>query len=109
VWASLNITVYLGGAIMGEKFDQTLAALPGFFRIFLRPFAKIIPFAAEEVELAWHYDLSGILLGASLMVIVVLTIVYPFVYFTSAGSIVYLILRHEDEPVETEPNPIEDL
>lgn len=109
VWASLNLTLFLGGAIMGEKFDQTLGALPAFFRIFLRPFAKIIPFTSEEVELAWHYDLSGILLGFSLLVVVVLTIVYPFVFFTSAGSIVYLILRHEEELAPDERSPIEDL
>lgn len=107
VWASLNVTVYLGGAIMGEKFDLTLAALPDFFRIYLRPFARILPMSADEVELAWHYDLSGILLGGSLLVVVVLTIVYPFVFFTSAGSIVYLILRNEPDPAEQ--SPIEDL
>ena len=36
VWASLNLTMFLGGAIMHEKFDQTLSALPAFFRIFGR-------------------------------------------------------------------------
>ena len=92
---------------MQEKFDQSIAALPGFFRIFLRPFAKIIPQAVEQVEVAWHYDLSGILLGGSLMIVVVLTLVYPFVFFTSAGSITYLILRNE--PAPSERSPIEDL
>ena len=109
VWASLNLTMFLGGAIMGEKFDETLAALPGFFRVFLRPFAKIIPMATEEMEVAWHYDLSGLLLGVSLLVVVVLTLVYPFVFFTSAGSIVYLILKPEGEPAPIERSPIEDL
>lgn len=107
VWASLNLTVFLGSAIMQEKFEQTRAELPGFFHIFLRPFARIFPLPAEQVEAAWHYDLSGILLGASLMVVVVLTLVYPFVFFTSAGSITYLILRTEPAPAER--SPIEDL
>lgn len=107
VWASLNVTVYMGGAIMGDKFDQSLASLPEFFQVFLKPFAKILPMTAEELELAWHYDLSGILLGVSLLVVVVLTVVYPFVFFTSAGSIVYLILREDQEPVDK--SPIEDL
>jgi len=108
VWASINLTVFLGASIMGENFEQTVSALPRFFHIFLRPFARIIPFPSEELELAWHYDLSGILLGASLLVVVVLTIVYPFVFFTSAGSIVYLILRHDGQP-PPERSPIEDL
>jgi hypothetical protein len=108
VWASLNLTVFLGGALMGDKFEQTLAAVPAFFRIFLRPFAKIIPLVSEEMDLAWHYDLSGLLLGISLLVVLVLTIVYPFVFFTSAGSIVYLILRRDEEP-PPERSPIEDL
>lgn len=107
VWASINLTVFLGGSIMQEKFEQSVVAIPGFFRIFLRPFAKIIPMSAEQVEVAWHYDLSGILLGAALMVVVVLILVYPFVFFTSAGSITYLILRKE--PVPHERSPIEDL
>jgi len=107
VWASLNVTVYLGGAIMGDKFDQSMAALPDFFKIFLKPFARILPMSAEEFELAWHYDLSGVLLGVSLLVVVVLTVVYPFVFFTSAGSIVYLILREDQEPADK--SPIEDL
>jgi len=107
VWASINLTVFLGGSIMQEKFDRTVAALPGFFSIFIRPFAKILPLAAEQVEVAWHYDLSGILMGASLMVVVVLALVYPFVFFTSAGSITYLILRNEPAPPER--SPIEDL
>jgi len=107
VWASLKLTVFLGGSIMQEKFDQSIAALPTFFSIFLRPFAKILPPALEPVDVAWHYDLSGIMLGASLMVVVVLTLVYPFVFFTSAGSITYLILRNE--PAPSERSPIEDL
>jgi hypothetical protein len=109
VWASLSLTVFLGSTIMGEKFDQTLAAVPGFFQIFLRPFSKILPLAGEDPGVAWHYDLSGMLLGASLLVVVVLTIVYPFVFFTSAGSIVYLILRRDEDQPPEEPSPIEDL
>ena len=107
VWASLNISIWLAGSIMQEKFEQTLSALPGFFRIFVRPFSKVLPLAAEEAEVAWHYDASGILLGFSLLIVVVFTLVYPFVFFTSAGSITYLILRAEPEPAER--SPIEDL
>ena len=107
VWASLNLTVFLGGSIMREKFEQSIWGLPDLFRVFLRPFEKIIPAAIEPIEVAWHYDLSGMLLGASLMVVVVLTLVYPFVFFTSAGSITYLILRNE--PAPRERSPIEDL
>ncbi len=107
VWASLNLTIWLAGSIMQEKFEQTLSALPGFFRIFVRPFSKVLPLAAEEAEVAWHYDASGALLGFSLLIVVVLTLVYPFVFFTSAGSITYLILR--TEPERAERSPIEDL
>ncbi|HEY3176300.1 MAG TPA: hypothetical protein VGK94_11155 [Candidatus Polarisedimenticolia bacterium] len=107
VWASLNLTVFLGGAIMGDAFTQTSSQVPDFFRVFLRPFARLLPLQAEQVEAAWHYDLSGILLGGSLMVVVVLALVYPFVFFTSAGSIAYLILRTEPAPPEL--SPIEDL
>lgn len=107
VWASLSVTNWAASSIMGEKWEQTLAALPGFFRVFLKPFSKVIPIYGEEFQVAWHYDVSGFLLGASLLVIVVLTLVYPFVFFTSAGSITYLILR--TEPAPPERSPIEDL
>ena len=107
VWASLSLTILSASAIMRERFDLTLAAIPDFFEVFLRPFSRILPFAAEDIETAWHYDLSGALLGGSLLVVVVLTLVYPFVFFTSAGSITYLILR--TPPDAPERSPIEDL
>jgi len=108
VWASLSLTVFSAGAIMQEKFDQSLAALPDFFKVFLRPFSKVVPFSPERFETAWHYDLSGLLMGISLLVVVVLTLVYPFVFFTSAGSITYLILRTEPDLPE-EPDVIDEL
>ena len=42
-----------------------------------------------------------------LLVLVVMTLAYPFVFFTSAGSITYLILGHD--PTQRERSPIEDL
>lgn len=107
VWASVNLTMWSASVIMKEEFEKTQAALPDFFRILLRPFSKMIPLASADFDVAWHYSFSGILLGASLLVVVVLTIVYPFVFFTSAGSITYLILRNE--PPAAEPTPIDDL
>jgi len=106
-WASLRLTTWAASSIMGDKWEQTVLAMPGFFRVLLKPFGRIIELRAEEIGVAWHYDLSGFLLGASLLVVVVLTLVYPFVFFTSAGSITYLILRTEPAPVER--SPIEDL
>lgn len=107
VWASLNVTTWTASSIMGEKFDETLGAVPGFFRTFLRPFKKVLSLEGGGFDVAWHYDLSGALLGASLLVLVVLTLVYPFVFFTSAGSITYLILRNE--PESAGKSPVEDL
>ena len=107
VWASLSLTTRGAESIMGEKYEQTLGSVPAFFGVFLRPFRKLLPMAVEDLDAAWHYDLSGILLGASLLVVVVLTIVYPFVFFNAAGSITYLILR--TEPPAPERSPIEDL
>lgn len=107
VWASLHLTVWLGSTIMQEKFDDTLAGIPTFFRVFLKPFARALPFSTEDLEVAWHYDAAGALMGMSLLVVVVLTVVYPFVFFTSAGSITYLILREEALPAE--PDIIDEL
>ncbi len=107
VWASLRLTVVTASTIMQETFDTIGAAVPEFFRTFMRPFERVLPVLAEEAEAAWHYDLSGMLLGCSLLVVGVLTLVYPFVFFTSAGSITYLILRTAEEP--SERSPIEDL
>ncbi|HKY31816.1 MAG TPA: hypothetical protein VJV23_04710 [Candidatus Polarisedimenticolia bacterium] len=107
VWAGLGLTTWLARAIMDEGFEQTLASVPRFFEVFVRPFSKVIPLQPEPIEAAWHYDVSGMLLGASLMVVAVLTLVYPFVFFTSAGSITYLILR--SEPADPERSIIEDL
>lgn len=107
VWASLELTTWLAGAIMDEKFELALGSVPSFFEVFFRPFMKVLPIPPEPLEVAWHYDLSGILLGASLMMVVVMTLVYPFTFFTSAGSITYLILR--SEPLDPERSLIEDL
>jgi hypothetical protein len=107
VWASLELTTWLAGAILDERWELALGSVPSFFEVFLRPFSKILPVPPEPFEVAWHYGLSGILLGASLMVVVVLTLVYPFTFFTSAGSITYLILR--SEPLDPERSIIEDL
>jgi len=107
VWASLHLTVWLGSTIMQEKFDDSLAGIPSFFRVFLKPFAAGLPFSPEELEVPWHYDASGILMGISLLVVVVLTLVYPFVFFTSAGSITWLILREDAMPAA--PDVIDEL
>ncbi|MGH9869188.1 MAG: hypothetical protein ACREAA_13630 [Candidatus Polarisedimenticolia bacterium] len=107
VWASLELTTWLASTIMDERFELAVGSVPGYFEVFLRPFAKVFPLPPESLEAAWHYDLSGMLLGASFMLVVVLTLVYPFTFFTSAGSITYLILR--SEPLDPERSLIEDL
>lgn len=107
VWASVHLSNLTASAIMGEKFDKIQAAVPGFFRIFLRPLRGVLPLDPWAGDLAWHYHLSGIFLGSSLLVLFVLTLVYPFVFFTAAGSITYMILR--PDPTPTERSPIEDL
>ncbi|MFQ5700871.1 MAG: hypothetical protein ACE5HU_03400 [Acidobacteriota bacterium] len=107
VWASVSLSTAAAGAIMGDRLDRIFAAIPSFFRIFLHPLRGMLPLSSTGAAVAWHYDLAGTLLGSSLLVLFVLTLAYPFVFFTSAGSITYLILR--PEPVEREPSPIEDL
>ena len=97
VWSGLYISIYTALAIMQEKFEYSLSAIPEFFRVFLRPFERWFPYVPESMEVPWHYDLSGFLLGLSLLCIVVGTAVYPFVFFNTAGSITYLILRGDKE------------
>jgi hypothetical protein len=93
VWAGLYIVMRTALAVMEERFELALSAVPEFFRIFLRPFESWLPYVPEPLEVVWHYDLSGFLLGASLLCVIVGTAVYPFVFFNTAGSITYLILR----------------
>jgi len=93
VWAGLYIANWTALAVMKEKFEQSLEAIPEFFHVFLRPIERWLPYVPEQVEVAWHYDLSGLLLGISLLCILVGTAVYPFVFFNAAGSVTYLILR----------------
>jgi hypothetical protein len=94
-WAGLYIVNWSAFAIMGEKFSLSLTGIPSYFRIFLRPFAAWLPAIPPPADLPWHYDLSGFLLGFSLLWVVIATAVYPFVFFNTAGSITYLILREE--------------
>lgn len=103
VWVALYIANWSALSIMKEKFEQSLGAIPDFFRIFLKPFERWLPYVPEPIELPWHYDLSGWLLGLSLLMIVVGTAVYPFIFFNTAGSITYLILRGEDETLPPVP------
>ncbi len=107
VWASVRLTNATAEGILGERFATLQAAIPSFFRIFLRPLRTVLPLQGIPEGIPWHYDLGGILLGFSLLVLVILTLTYPFVFFTSAGSITYLILR--PEPVPRDRSPIEDL
>jgi hypothetical protein len=95
VWAGLYVANWSALAVMGSKFEQSLAAIPEFFRVFLRPFERWLPYVPEQLEVPWHYDLSGLLLGVSLLCIIVATAVYPFVLFNTAGSITYLILKND--------------
>ncbi|HXI03219.1 MAG TPA: hypothetical protein VNI57_08570 [Candidatus Saccharimonadales bacterium] len=97
VWAGLYIVNWSALAIMNEKFRLSLAGIPSFFRVFLRPFQPWLPLIPGPLPVAWHYDLSGFLLGFSLLWIVIATAVYPFVFFNAAGSITYLILRQGSE------------
>jgi MFS family permease len=107
VWASLSLTTWLAEAIMDERFELSVGSIPSFFEVFLRPFAKVFPLSPELLEATWNYDLAGLLMGISFMIVAVLTLVYPFTFFTSAGSITYLILR--SEPLDPERSLIEDL
>ena len=107
VWASVRLTNTTARGTLGERFETMRAAVPDFFRIFLRPLRGVLPLEATVENLPWHFDVSGILLGFSLLVLVVMTLAYPFVFFTSAGSITYLILGHD--PTQRERSPIEDL
>lgn len=100
VWAGLYIANWSALAIMGEKFARSLGAIPRVFRVFLQPFERWLPYVPEPAEVAWHYDLSGFLLGFSLLWIVIATAVYPFVFLNTAGSITYLILSSDDESTE---------
>jgi len=93
VWIGLYIANWSALAVMDTKFEQSLAGIPEFFRLFIRPIERWLPYVPEQIEVAWHYDLSGLLLGFSLLCILVATAVYPFVFFNTAGSITYLILR----------------
>jgi hypothetical protein len=101
VWAGLYIANWSALAVMGDKFEQSLAAIPEFFRVFLRPVERWLPYVPEQLDVPWHYDLSGLLLGISFLCIVVLTAVYPFVFFNTAGSITYLIFRSEHDPASS--------
>ncbi len=95
VWAGLYIVNWSAAAIMGENFHLSLTGIPRFFRVFLRPFQAWLPLIPDPGPVAWHYDLAGFMLGFSLLWIVIATAVYPFVFFNTAGSITYLILRQE--------------
>lgn len=103
VWTGLYIANWSALAIMKERFTQSLAGIPSFFRVFLRPFEPWLPYVTEPMEVAWHYDLSGFLLGFSLLWIVIATAVYPFVFFNTAGAITYLILKGEEEAEPPRP------
>lgn len=95
VWAGLYIVNWSALAIMGEKFTSSLTGIPRFFRVFLGPFAAWLPAIPVPAPVPWHYDLAGFLLGFSLLWIVIATAVYPFVFFNTAGSVAYLILKEE--------------
>jgi len=102
VWVALYITNWSALAVMDTKFEQSLAAIPEFFRVFLRPIERWLPYVPEQIDVPWHYDLSGLLLGISLLCIIVGTAVYPFVFFNTAGSITYLILRSDQDHASSE-------
>lgn len=94
-WAGLYIVHWSAAPIMKDNFHLSLTGIPRFFRIFLRPFEAWLPLMPVPAEVAWHYDVAGFLLGFSLLWIVIATALYPFVFFNTAGSITYLILREE--------------
>lgn len=100
VWAGLYIVHASAEVIMRERFYQSLMGIPRFFRIFLRPFQAWLPPIPDPGPVAWHYDLAGFMLGFSLLWIVIATAVYPFVFFNTAGSITYLILRDQKTDAE---------
>lgn len=104
VWAGLYVANWSALAIMKEQFSLSMGAVPRFFRVFLRPFERWLPEVPLPVDVPWHYDLAGFILGFSLLWIVIATAVYPFVFFNTAGSITYLVLREE----AAEPPPDTD-
>jgi hypothetical protein len=102
VWAGLYIVNWSALAIMNDNFRLSLAGIPRFFRVFLMPLAAWLPAIPDPAPVAWHYDLAGFFLGFSLLWIVIATAVYPFVFFNTAGSLTYLVLRSDSEGTGSE-------
>jgi hypothetical protein len=98
VWATLALVTSSAENLMGEDFEAVLAGLPSIFH----PFVSLLGIGAHPGvgDVAWHYDLGGLLVGVSLLSIFAATAAYPAVMIGAAGSIAYFILTEEPLPAE---------
>lgn len=114
--AALALATSSAQGIMGEGFDDLMAGLPSMFRPFLEMFSAALGPLPVGVDVAWHYDLGGFLVGLSLLTIFAACAAYPFALINSAGTIAYFILTPEPlpdkvpgpgavEPEEASPEP----
>ena len=95
---ALALTVSSAHGIMGERFENVLAGLPSLFRPFLEFFSAAVGPVPSGVDVAWHYDLGGLLVGVSLLTIFAATAAYPFALVNGAGVVAYFILTDEPLP-----------
>jgi hypothetical protein len=102
--AALALTTSSAHGIMGQHFSDTLAGLPSMFRPFLELFDSALGPIPAGIDVAWHYDLGGFLVGLSLLTIFAACAAYPFALINSAGAIAYFILTPEPLP-ESVPLP----
>jgi hypothetical protein len=68
------------------------------FRPFLDLFSAAVGPVPVGMDVQWHYDLGGFLLGLSLLTIFAAAAAYPFAMLNSAGTIAYFILSVEPLP-----------
>ncbi len=104
--AALALTTSSAHGIMGQHFSDILAGLPSMFRPFLDLFESALGPLPQGIDVAWHYDLGGFLVGLSLLTIFAACAAYPFALINSAGVIAYFILSPDPLP-ETAPLPDE--
>jgi hypothetical protein len=102
--AALALTTASAHGIMGQHFSDILAGLPSMFRPFLELFESAVGPLPAGIDVAWHYDLGGFLVGLSLLTIFAACAAYPFALINSAGVVAYFILSTEPLP-EAAPLP----
>jgi hypothetical protein len=97
---ALALTTSSAHGIMGAPFADMLAGLPSMFRPFLEMFESALGPVPMDVDVAWHYDLGGFLVGLSLLTIFAACLAYPFALVNSAGAIAYFILTTQPLPAQ---------